>query len=124
MALSQKIIKNPHTRLRQNLSVRKSCIRNNHSKGRFLIPILSRKEDKKNRNTITVIPLTSKPGYDNLPLEFNLADGLSILTMNLIKAAEDRVKHELVTHFGEYDDFDELSQNWRKKADQMRKNVQ
>lgn len=66
------------------------------------------KGDKRNRNTITVIPLTSKPGYDNLPLEFNLAEGLSILTMNLIKAAEDKVKNELVAHFGEYDDFDEL----------------
>ncbi|MGQ7423694.1 hypothetical protein ACTGVR_04145 [Streptococcus suis] len=26
------------------------------------------KEDRKNQNTITVIPLTSKPGYNNLPL--------------------------------------------------------
>lgn len=66
------------------------------------------KEDKKNRNTITVIPLTSKPGYDNLPLEFNLAEGLGILTTRLINEAEDKVENELVAHFGEYDDFDEL----------------
>nr|DAT15010.1 MAG TPA: hypothetical protein [Caudoviricetes sp.] len=32
------------------LSVRISCIRNNHSKGRFLIPILSRNEVKINEN--------------------------------------------------------------------------
>ena len=58
------------------------------------------KEDKKNRNTITVIPLTSKPGYDNLPLEFNLAEGLGILTTRLINEAEDKVENELVAHFG------------------------
>lgn len=66
------------------------------------------KEDRKNLNTITVIPLTSKPGYNNLPLEFNLAEGLGILTTQLIEAAEDKVANELVSHFGEYDDFDEL----------------
>ena len=59
-------------------------------------------------STITVIPLTSKPGYDNLPLEFNLAEGLGLLTTQLIKAAEDKVEKELVAHFGEYDDFNEL----------------
>lgn len=66
------------------------------------------KEDQKNRNTITVIPLTSKPGYNNFPLEFNLAKGLGILTTQLIKSAEEKVESELISHFGEYDDFDEL----------------
>ncbi|WP_266345001.1 hypothetical protein [Streptococcus suis] len=66
------------------------------------------KEDRKNQNTITVIPLTSKPGYNNLPLEFNLAEALGMLTTQLIEAAEDKVASELVSHFGEYDDFDEL----------------
>lgn len=66
------------------------------------------KEDRKNQNTITVIPLTSKPGYNNLPLEFNLAEALGMLTAQLIEAAEDKVASELVSYFGEYDDFDEL----------------
>lgn len=66
------------------------------------------KEDRKNQNTITVIPLTSKPGYNNLPLEFNLAEALGMLTTQLIEAAEEKVASELVSHFGEYDDFDEL----------------
>lgn len=55
-----------------------------------------------------MIPLTSRPGYNNLPLEFNLAEALGMLTAQLIEAAEDKVASELVSYFGEYDDFDEL----------------
>lgn len=51
MAPSQKI-KNPHTQILVEESVRKSCIRNNHSKGHFLIPILSRNEVKINGNQV------------------------------------------------------------------------
>lgn len=46
--LSGYTIKKPHTRHRQTLSVRKTCIRNNHSKGRLLVPILPRNEVKRN----------------------------------------------------------------------------
>lgn len=66
------------------------------------------KDDKKNKNTITVIPLTSKPGFDNIPLKFNLAEGLGLLTTKLIEEAQDKVYQELVNHFGDYDDLDLL----------------
>lgn len=66
------------------------------------------KDDKKNKNTITVIPLTSKPGFDNIPLKFNLAEGLGLLTTKLIEEAQDKVHQELVNHFGDYDDLDLL----------------
>jgi hypothetical protein len=42
--------KNPHAQILVEESVRISIIRNNHSKGRFLIPILSRNEVKINGN--------------------------------------------------------------------------
>ena len=61
------------------------------------------KEDQKNRNTITVIPLTSKPGYNNIPLEFNLALGLGKLTTELIEAAQNKVTEEIREHFGNED---------------------
>lgn len=59
------------------------------------------KADHKNKNTITVIPLTSKPGRDNLPLEFNLAHGLGLLTTQLIEKAQEQVASQVKERFGD-----------------------
>lgn len=59
------------------------------------------KNDSKNKNTITVIPLTSKPGRDNLQLEFNLAHGLGLLTNQLIQRAEEKVADGIQAKYGE-----------------------
>ncbi|AAL97091.1 TPA: type II toxin-antitoxin system PemK/MazF family toxin [Streptococcus pyogenes] len=57
------------------------------------------KSDSKNKNTITVIPLTSKPGRNNLKLEFNLAQGLGLLTHQLIQSAQQKVEEEIKTKY-------------------------
>ncbi|WP_238386324.1 type II toxin-antitoxin system PemK/MazF family toxin [Streptococcus sp. S784/96/1] len=71
------------------------------------------KNDSKNKNTITVIPLTSKAGRDNLQLEFNLAHGLGLLTHQLIQEAENTVKNGITSKYGDkelWEIFEELEE--------------
>lgn len=54
--------------------------------------IILSNNDNKNKRTVTVIPLTSKPGDDKMKLDFNFSRELFHLTYQVAMEASKKVK--------------------------------